>query len=100
MAPTVRHQLPGTVLEQFAGIHQVRRIQGALHCTHEIHFHFALVASRFFALYHTQAVLGAHAATQLMHNEHEVPEVPREILIPPAWIEGASIRPCKPGDAA
>jgi DNA-binding LacI/PurR family transcriptional regulator len=32
-------------------------------------------------------------ATQLMHNERGIPEVPRQILIPPAWIEGASIRP-------
>lgn len=32
-------------------------------------------------------------ATQLMHHERGVPEVPRQILIPPAWIEGASIRP-------
>jgi len=31
-------------------------------------------------------------ATQLMHHERGVPEVPRQILIPPAWIEGASIR--------
>jgi LacI family transcriptional regulator len=30
--------------------------------------------------------------TQLMHHERGVPEVPRQILIPPAWIEGASIR--------
>lgn len=49
---------------------------------------------------HVAAAAVDMAATQLMHNEHEVPEVPREILIPPAWIEGASIRPCKPGDAA
>lgn len=32
-------------------------------------------------------------ATQLLHHECGVPEVPRQILIPPAWIEGASIRP-------
>ena len=32
-------------------------------------------------------------ATQLMHHERGVPEVPRQILIPPAWIEGPSIRP-------
>lgn len=30
-------------------------------------------------------------ATQLLHHERGVPEVPRQILIPPAWIEGASI---------
>ena len=32
-------------------------------------------------------------ATQLVHHERGVPEVPRQILIPPAWIEGDSIRP-------
>ena len=31
-------------------------------------------------------------ATQLMQNERGVPEVPHQILIPPSWIEGASIR--------
>jgi len=31
-------------------------------------------------------------ATQLMHNERGIPEVPRQILIPPAWIDGGSIR--------
>ena len=31
-------------------------------------------------------------ATQLMQNERGVPEVPRQILIPPAWMEGTSIR--------
>ncbi|HSI14487.1 MAG TPA: LacI family DNA-binding transcriptional regulator [Chthoniobacter sp.] len=32
-------------------------------------------------------------ATQLLHHERGVPEVPRQILIPPAWVEGSSIRP-------
>ena len=32
-------------------------------------------------------------ATQLLQHERGVPEVPRQILIPPAWIEGQSIRP-------
>jgi len=31
-------------------------------------------------------------ATQLAHNETGVPAVPRQILIPPAWVEGASLR--------
>ncbi|SKA94138.1 LacI family transcriptional regulator [Prosthecobacter debontii] len=31
-------------------------------------------------------------ATQLLQNETGVPEVPRQILIPPQWIEGESIR--------
>ncbi len=31
-------------------------------------------------------------ATQLMQNERGVPEVPHQILIPPSWVEGASIR--------
>ncbi len=32
-------------------------------------------------------------ATQLLHHERGVPEVPRQILIPPVWIEGPSVRP-------
>lgn len=32
-------------------------------------------------------------ATQLMQNERGVPEVPRQILIPPTWIEGSTVRP-------
>lgn len=47
-------------------------------------------------IHHRRAHVAAAAvdlvATQLMHHEHGVPEVPRQILIPPAWIEGASIR--------
>lgn len=31
-------------------------------------------------------------ATQLLQNESGVPEVPRQILIPPEWIEGPSVR--------
>lgn len=42
---------------------------------------------------HVAAAAVDLVATQLMHNEHGVPEVPRQILIPPAWIEGPSIRP-------
>lgn len=34
-------------------------------------------------------------ATQLLHNERGIPEVPRQILIPPAWIDGASIGPAQ-----
>ncbi len=29
---------------------------------------------------------------QLMHNERGIPEVPRQVLIPPSWIDGSSIR--------
>lgn len=47
-------------------------------------------------IHHRRAHVAAAAvdlvATQLMHNEHGVPEVPRQILIPPAWIDGASLR--------
>jgi LacI family transcriptional regulator len=32
-------------------------------------------------------------ATQLAQHERGVPEVPRQIMIPPGWIEGSSIRP-------
>lgn len=42
---------------------------------------------------HVAAAAVDLVATQLMHHEHGVPEVPRQILIPPAWIEGPSIRP-------
>lgn len=31
-------------------------------------------------------------ATQLAHNERGIPEVPRQISIPPAWIDGPSVR--------
>jgi LacI family transcriptional regulator len=37
-------------------------------------------------------------ATQLLHHERGVPEVPRQILIPPAWVEGPSIRSHSPKD--
>ena len=30
-------------------------------------------------------------ATQLLQHEHGVPEVPRQILIPPAWVDGSSV---------
>lgn len=53
--------------------------------------------SGFAGIHHRRTHVAAAAvdlvATQLMHNEHGVPEVPRQILIPPAWIEGTSIRP-------
>jgi LacI family transcriptional regulator len=32
-------------------------------------------------------------ATQLLHHERGIPEVPRQLLVPPAWIEGASVKP-------
>ncbi|MEZ0388183.1 MAG: LacI family DNA-binding transcriptional regulator [Verrucomicrobium sp.] len=32
-------------------------------------------------------------ATQLLHHERGVPEVPRQILIPSAWVDGPTIRP-------
>lgn len=34
-------------------------------------------------------------STQLFHNERGVPAVPRQILIPPAWVEGGSILPVR-----
>jgi LacI family transcriptional regulator len=50
----------------------------------------------FAGIHHRRAQVAAAAvdlvATQLMHNEHGVPEVPRQVLIPPLWIEGPSIR--------
>ena len=54
----------------------------------------------FAGVHHRRAHVAAAAvdlvATQLMHNEQGIPEVPRQILIPPAWIEGPSIRPPPP----
>lgn len=32
-------------------------------------------------------------ATQLMHNETGIPEVPHQILVPPVFVEGRTIRP-------
>lgn len=32
-------------------------------------------------------------ATMLMQNERGVPAIPRQVLVPPAWIDGPSIRP-------
>jgi LacI family transcriptional regulator len=42
---------------------------------------------------HVAAAAVDLVATQLLHHERGVPEVPRQILIPPAWVEGASLRP-------
>jgi LacI family transcriptional regulator len=41
---------------------------------------------------HVAAAAVDLVATQLVHHERGVPEVPRQILIPPAWVEGASVR--------
>lgn len=47
-------------------------------------------------MYHRRDHVAAAAvdllATQLLHHEKGVPEVPRQILIPPQWMEGESIR--------
>lgn len=42
--------------------------------------------------YHVASAAVDLVATQLMQNERGVPEVPHQILIPPDWIEGPSIR--------
>lgn len=51
----------------------------------------------FAGIHHRRAHVAAAAvdlvATQLTQNEKGIPEVPRQILIPPAWIDGQSIRP-------
>jgi DNA-binding LacI/PurR family transcriptional regulator len=51
----------------------------------------------FAGIHHRRDYVAAAAvdlvATQLMHNEKGIPEVPRQILIPPAFIDGASVRP-------
>lgn len=41
---------------------------------------------------HVAAAAVDLVATQLLHHERGVPEVPRQILIPPVWVEGASVR--------
>ncbi|MES2693294.1 MAG: LacI family transcriptional regulator, partial [Verrucomicrobiota bacterium] len=52
--------------------------------------------TNFAGIHHRRSHVAAAAvdlvATQLMHNEHGIPEVPHQILIPPAWIDGPSIR--------
>ncbi|HSI84477.1 MAG TPA: LacI family DNA-binding transcriptional regulator [Candidatus Methylacidiphilales bacterium] len=41
---------------------------------------------------HVAAAAVDLVATQLQHNEHGIPEVPRQILIPPTFVDGSSIR--------
>jgi LacI family transcriptional regulator len=41
---------------------------------------------------HVAAAAVDLVATQLLQHERGVPEAPRQILIPPAWVEGSSIR--------
>lgn len=41
---------------------------------------------------HVAAAVVDLIVTQLMQNERGVPEVPRQILIPPVWVEGPSVR--------
>lgn len=51
----------------------------------------------FAGIHHRRAEVAAAAvdmlATLLMHNERGVPDIPRQTLIPPAWVDGTSIRP-------
>lgn len=42
---------------------------------------------------HVAAAAVDLVATQLAQHERGIPEVPRQIMIPPGWIEGPSIRP-------
>jgi LacI family transcriptional regulator len=50
-------------------------------------------------IYHRRDHLAAAAVdlivTQLAHHESGAPVVPRQILIPPEWVEGPSVRPPK-----
>jgi LacI family transcriptional regulator len=52
--------------------------------------------SGFAGIYHQRPHVAAAVvdlvATQLVHNERGVPEVPRQILIPPTWVDGPSVR--------
>lgn len=51
----------------------------------------------FAGIHHRRAQVAAAAvdmlATLLVHNERGVPDIPRQTLIPPAWVDGPSIRP-------
>lgn len=53
--------------------------------------------SSYAGIHHRRSHVAAAAvdllATQLTHNERGIPAVPRQILIPPAWIDGTSVRP-------
>jgi LacI family transcriptional regulator len=53
--------------------------------------------TNFAGIHHRRAHVAAAAvdmlATQLMQNEHGVPDIPRQTLIPPLWMDGPSIRP-------
>jgi len=57
--------------------------------------------SGYAGIHHRRPFVAAAAvdlvATQLMQNERGIPEVPKQILVPPAWIEGPSIRPAPAG---
>lgn len=50
----------------------------------------------FAGIHHRRAHVAAAAVdlltTQLMQNERGVPDIPRQILIPPTWVEGPSVR--------
>lgn len=52
---------------------------------------------KFAGIDHRRAHVAAAAvdmlATLLMHNERGVPDIPRQTLTPPAWVDGPSIRP-------
>jgi len=56
--------------------------------------------ARFAGIHHRRPHVAAAAvdllATQLMRNERGIPEVPRQILIPPRWVDGPSLRPKQP----
>ncbi|MBL9186288.1 MAG: LacI family DNA-binding transcriptional regulator [Opitutaceae bacterium] len=51
----------------------------------------------FAGIHHRRAQVASAAvdmlATLLMHNERGVPDIPRQTLTPPAWVDGPSIRP-------
>ncbi|MEK0446198.1 MAG: hypothetical protein RLZZ399_1519 [Verrucomicrobiota bacterium] len=42
---------------------------------------------------HVAAAAVDMVATQLLHNERGIPEIPKQTLIPPRWVEGTSVRP-------
>lgn len=50
----------------------------------------------FAGINHCRPIVAAAAvdmvATQLMQNEHGIPVIPKQILVPPTWVDGPSIR--------
>lgn len=77
-------------LAEKLGIRIPDQVGMVVHDWAETHRNFA-------GIHHRRAHVAAAAvdmlATLLMHNERGVPDIPRQTLTPPAWVDGPSIRP-------